>query len=225
MIAHISYTCVYDEAERPRHEFSGETNYIDGLVQDCSNACALAMELLQSCTKPWICIVKQQQLLCIIVDYPFILLLNACLYISSSTDTGTKNFRKSAFVNHNSKHYTKNTLILYYLYPPQLCCSYDVNIQSFDRYECKVISDRPLHVFPRRRQQCLATHPWILVRATSVEFGGGNDPAGLLHLNQHLKGTDFHMNKDIMKQILVIFVWKKHHENMSPGTGSRVKSN
>ena len=26
--------------------------YIDGLVQDCSNSSALAMELLQSCTKP-----------------------------------------------------------------------------------------------------------------------------------------------------------------------------
>ena len=28
------------------------TNDIDGLVQDCSNASALAMELLQSCNKP-----------------------------------------------------------------------------------------------------------------------------------------------------------------------------
>ena len=28
--------------------------YIDGLVQDCSNSSALAMELLQSCTKPLI---------------------------------------------------------------------------------------------------------------------------------------------------------------------------
>ena len=26
---------------------------IDGLVQDCSISSALAMELLQSCTKPW----------------------------------------------------------------------------------------------------------------------------------------------------------------------------
>ena len=26
--------------------------YIDGLVQDCSNSSALAVELLQSCTKP-----------------------------------------------------------------------------------------------------------------------------------------------------------------------------
>ena len=26
--------------------------YIDGLVQDCSNSSALAMELLQSCTEP-----------------------------------------------------------------------------------------------------------------------------------------------------------------------------
>ena len=29
--------------------------YIDGLVQDCSNSSALAMELLQSCAKPSIC--------------------------------------------------------------------------------------------------------------------------------------------------------------------------
>ena len=28
-----------------------KNNYIDGLVQDCSNSSALAMELLQSCTK------------------------------------------------------------------------------------------------------------------------------------------------------------------------------
>ena len=28
--------------------------YIDGLVQDCSNSCVSAMELLQSCTKPLI---------------------------------------------------------------------------------------------------------------------------------------------------------------------------
>ena len=31
------------------------TTYIDGLVWDCSNSSALAMELLQSCTKPLIC--------------------------------------------------------------------------------------------------------------------------------------------------------------------------
>ena len=30
--------------------------YLDGLVQDCSNSSALAMELLQSCTKQVICI-------------------------------------------------------------------------------------------------------------------------------------------------------------------------
>ena len=29
---------------------------IDGLVQDCSNSIANALELLQSCTKPLICI-------------------------------------------------------------------------------------------------------------------------------------------------------------------------
>ena len=35
-------------------------SYIDGLVQDCSNSSALAMELLQSCTKPSICAVYIQ---------------------------------------------------------------------------------------------------------------------------------------------------------------------
>ena len=30
-------------------------SHIDGLVQDCSNSSALAMELLQSCTKPSPC--------------------------------------------------------------------------------------------------------------------------------------------------------------------------
>ena len=30
----------------------GEVTYIDGLVQDCSISIALAMEILQSCTKP-----------------------------------------------------------------------------------------------------------------------------------------------------------------------------
>ena len=29
--------------------------YIDGLVQDCNHSSALALELLQSCTKPSIC--------------------------------------------------------------------------------------------------------------------------------------------------------------------------
>ena len=29
-----------------------DIDFIDGLVQDCSNSSALAMELLQSCTKP-----------------------------------------------------------------------------------------------------------------------------------------------------------------------------
>ena len=32
-----------------------EITYVNGLVQDCSDSSALAMELLQSCTKPLIC--------------------------------------------------------------------------------------------------------------------------------------------------------------------------
>ena len=37
--------------------FSCKAHDIDGLVQYCSNSSALAMELLQSCTKPPLCIV------------------------------------------------------------------------------------------------------------------------------------------------------------------------
>ena len=32
----------------------GLVHYINGLVQDCSNSSALAMELLQSCTESWV---------------------------------------------------------------------------------------------------------------------------------------------------------------------------
>ena len=35
--------------------------HVDGLAQDCSNSIALAMELLQSCTKPSMCDVVQAQ--------------------------------------------------------------------------------------------------------------------------------------------------------------------
>ena len=38
-----------------KYSTSHETCTIDGLVQDCSNSSALAMELLQSCTEPPIC--------------------------------------------------------------------------------------------------------------------------------------------------------------------------
>ena len=35
--------------------------HFDGLVQDCSNSIVLAMELLQSCTKPMICALNRHQ--------------------------------------------------------------------------------------------------------------------------------------------------------------------
>ena len=38
-------------------------SYVDGLVQDCSNSIALAMELLQSCTKPSMCSIKYSHVL------------------------------------------------------------------------------------------------------------------------------------------------------------------
>ena len=40
---------MYSEIIMAKQEFSHSD--IDGLVQDCSNSSALAMELLQSCTK------------------------------------------------------------------------------------------------------------------------------------------------------------------------------
>ena len=38
------------------------TRYIDGLVQDCGNSSALAMELLWSCTKRWYMIYRQREI-------------------------------------------------------------------------------------------------------------------------------------------------------------------
>ena len=35
-------------------------NHIDGLVQDCSNSSASALDLLQSCTKPSIYVIHQE---------------------------------------------------------------------------------------------------------------------------------------------------------------------
>ena len=41
-------------ANRKPRFYSGTSTNIDGLVQDCSISSALAMEILQSCAKPWI---------------------------------------------------------------------------------------------------------------------------------------------------------------------------
>ena len=46
----IQYKCHLQEIE-VNNQFLN-INYIYGLVQDCSNSIANAMELLQSCTKP-----------------------------------------------------------------------------------------------------------------------------------------------------------------------------
>ena len=45
---------VYDLA--PQRNWNLQIHlYVDGLVQDCSNSIANALELLQSCTKPSMC--------------------------------------------------------------------------------------------------------------------------------------------------------------------------
>ena len=38
--------------------------YFDGLVQDCCNSSVLAMELLQSCTKPSTCVDLKHAICC-----------------------------------------------------------------------------------------------------------------------------------------------------------------
>ena len=56
----VYFVNIFDKAERiMKRPYSTSQCYIDGLVQDCSNSSALALELLQSCTKPWMscCIV------------------------------------------------------------------------------------------------------------------------------------------------------------------------
>ena len=60
--------------------------HFDGLVQDCSNSSALAMELLQSCTEP------SFFLLCpnVVCDYKWIPgLINQCSYASSKFDSAS----------------------------------------------------------------------------------------------------------------------------------------
>ena len=48
---------------------------IHGLVQDCSNSSALAMKLLQSCTKPWICLMRKSCMCANLRIIPIITLL------------------------------------------------------------------------------------------------------------------------------------------------------
>ena len=51
-----------------------ETQYTDGLVQDCSNSNALAIVLLQSCTKPSIyaSIRKSKEMLILNFNYKYL---------------------------------------------------------------------------------------------------------------------------------------------------------
>ena len=47
-----SFSYIPDEGSTSRWKADTKGIHMDGLVQDCSNSSALAMELLQSCTKP-----------------------------------------------------------------------------------------------------------------------------------------------------------------------------
>ena len=55
----LRHLCVGSISNQRRSKglcYLGQTDaYFDGLVQDCSNSIANALELLQSCTKPSIC--------------------------------------------------------------------------------------------------------------------------------------------------------------------------
>ena len=55
--------------------------HVSDLVQDCSNSIANALELVQSCTKPWTCQCQYYPLKCCI----FIVL--TCFFITFSFDT------------------------------------------------------------------------------------------------------------------------------------------
>ena len=44
--------CCFDQSENQKKIDMKKKLYIDGLVQDCSNSIANALEFLQSCTKP-----------------------------------------------------------------------------------------------------------------------------------------------------------------------------
>ena len=50
--------CLNNEGISDTTNSPKSAQYIDGLVQDCSNSSALAMELLQSCTKPSISLLE-----------------------------------------------------------------------------------------------------------------------------------------------------------------------
>ena len=52
----VMHVCICELRITASGASSVPSHYIDGLVQSCSNSSALAMELLQSCTKPSICI-------------------------------------------------------------------------------------------------------------------------------------------------------------------------
>ena len=54
-LSHSNTACKTVQFERVLTTASSIQMYIDGLMQDCSNSSALAMELLQSCTTPSLC--------------------------------------------------------------------------------------------------------------------------------------------------------------------------
>ena len=55
-------------------------NYIDGLVQDCGNSIANALELLQSCTKPSIYRFVLKGNACVLCDVESLCLFFAMMY-------------------------------------------------------------------------------------------------------------------------------------------------
>ena len=60
----VQFICVWRHLATHWHKLISK-HHVDGLVQDCSNSSALAMELLQSCTKPSMLTFSDSYILCV----------------------------------------------------------------------------------------------------------------------------------------------------------------
>ena len=68
-----------------QEEFYRFWHQIDGLVQVCSNSIADALQILQSCTKPWKCgIIVQMWIICLHVTWPNILRYGLYRWVSAN---------------------------------------------------------------------------------------------------------------------------------------------
>ena len=124
----ISWGPVFSEHSQ-RHEWSKcstlfskayreEEFHVDGLAQDCSNTSASAMELLQFCVKPSICLrriyIKRWWRIHMICKYiKNVLNKNTCKYIIT--------FSKSRYMSHVKHKATVVGIVIYYTDNWSLC--------------------------------------------------------------------------------------------------------